>query len=97
MTVRIKGFIELKDLISFQFECRHCAAVLTLALPEIKTIARQCVNCNNDLIPYDSKIVEHIRDLQRSMRLIQEHSDQSRMGFLFRLGIKEDALKAILK
>jgi hypothetical protein len=100
MTSQTKYYIDLSDIAALRFECRHCGATLTLdARKNFSTPPRTCVNCKEDLWPYEDATIERaIVGLVENLKLWQRLMDNpDRIAFNFMLEVKGEAALEIKK
>lgn len=94
MTKTTRTFIDLADLLSMQFNCRHCSATVILSLADQRGMPSKCPNCsaqwgnsNRDMRPTEEYVVA-FKDALKSM--IGEFSARHEHGFTAAIEVRDD-------
>jgi hypothetical protein len=97
MTIQIKHFIELSDIVSMRFDCRHCKASITVPFAEPVDTRKFCVcpQCSEPWarLPNGStmeltieKLVSALREMRQALEWRATPAGQD-SGFAFLLEI----------
>lgn len=91
MTIQTKHFIELSDIVSLRFDCKHCGASLSLSLDDrlYRKIA-ECPSCQRYWTVLNGASYEKLfSDVSASVKRLSDALVQTTLGCSLLLEVKE--------